>query len=339
MTDARTPLLASVIIEWENVRLSELDRCRRMLRELASQIRELHTPGVAARLAPSLTPILAEFEILILYNASAVSRTDVEQVVAAEIPPAMPHCSWRLVPAAGEGYYAQKNSGATQARGHILIFIDSDVVPEAGWLANMLAPMNDSGCQVVAGHAYLDPHGLLGRTFALVWFFPLRSDIAHVGTASWFFANCVAFRRECFLAHPYVLIAGSARGACTRLANELTAAGIPILLNTAAQVSHPAPNGLRHLFLRGIAQGRDELLKSQLQHRSGLASLGHSVAWICRWELRALKKIILHHRRVRLPLWQVPAALLIASTYWLLFPIGDIATRLFPQRMKTAIQL
>ena len=338
MTDARTPLLASVIIEWENVRLSELDRCRRMLRALAAQIAELHTPAVATRLELGLRPLVAEFEIIVLYNDAAIDGADVERVVSAEIP-STPHCTWRLVPASGEGYYAQKNFGAMRAMGDILVYIDSDVVPEPGWLANMLAPMNDPKCQVVAGHAYLDPERLVGRTFALVWFFPLRSDIARLETTSWFFANCVAFRRECFLAHPYVLIAGSARGACTQLAAELTAAGIPILLNTAAQVSHPAPNGLRHLFLRGLAQGRDELLKSRLRNCTGLASLAHSVAWISKWELRAMRKIILNHQRVGMPLWQVPAAMLVATIYWLLFPIGDIATRLFPERMKTAIQL
>lgn len=339
MTDARRPLLASVIIEWENVRLSELDRCRRMLRGLATQIAELHTPVVLTRLEPGLQPLVAEFEIIILYNDAVIDDSDVEQVVAVEIPSTSLHCTWRLIAAGGEGYYAQKNFGATRARGDILVYIDSDVVPEPGWLANMLAPMNDPQCQIVAGHAYLDPERLVGRTFALVWFFPLRSDVARIEPTSWFFANCVAFRRECFLAHPYVLIAGSARGACTQLAAELSAAGIPILLNTAAQVSHPAPNGLRHLFLRGLAQGRDELLKSRLQNHAGLASLSHSVAWICKWELRAMRKIILNHRRVGMPMWQVPAAMLIATAFWMLFPVGDIATRLFPERMKAAIQL
>jgi hypothetical protein len=336
MTDVST---ASVIIEWENVRLSELDRCRRMLRGLATQIAELHTPAAAARLEPGLQLLVVEFEVIVLYNDAAIDGADVERVVAEEIPPTTPHCTWRLVPASGEGYYAQKNFGATRARGDILVFIDSDVVPEPGWLVNILAPMNDPRCQVVAGHAYLDPERLIGRTFALTWFFPLRSQIPRIETTSWFFANCVAFRRGCFLAHPYVLIAGSARGACTQLAHELTAAGIPILLNTAAQVSHPAPNGFRHLFLRGLAQGRDELLKSRLRNRTGLASMAYSIAWICKWELRALRKIILNHHRVGMPLWQVPAAMLIATAYWLLCPIGDIATRLFPERMKAAIQL
>jgi hypothetical protein len=33
----------SVVIEWENVLLSEMDRCRRMLRELRRQILELNS--------------------------------------------------------------------------------------------------------------------------------------------------------------------------------------------------------------------------------------------------------------------------------------------------------
>lgn len=339
MTVPPTMRLASIIIEWENVRLSELDRCRRMLHSLAEQIAELHTSAVADRLAPGLRPLVVEFEIIVLYNDAAVDGGEVERIVRQEIPAATPHCSLRIVPATGESYYAQKNFGARQANGEIVLFIDSDVVPEAGWLANMLAPMNDPDCQVVAGHAYLDPQGFIGRTFALVWFFPLRSEAACIGTSTWFFANCVAFRRACFLAHPYVLIAGSARGACTRLAAELIASGLTILLNSAAQVSHPAPNGVRHLFLRGMAQGRDELLQSQLSGRRGLASMAHSFVWICRWEVRALRKIVLNHHRVGMPWWQVPMAMLIATGYWLLFPLGDIATRLFPERMKTAIQL
>lgn len=151
MTAARTPPLASVIIEWENVRLSELDRCRRMLAELATQIVDLHTPAVLARLEPALKPLVADFEIIVLYNDAAVASADVEAVVSAQIPAATPHCSVRLLPTRSEGYYAQKNFGAQQAYGDILLFIDSDVVPESGWLANMLAPMNDPECQVVAG--------------------------------------------------------------------------------------------------------------------------------------------------------------------------------------------
>ena len=48
----------SVVIEWENVQLSEMDRCRRMLRELHRQILELN-----ARTNPAL-----DFEILVAVN-------------------------------------------------------------------------------------------------------------------------------------------------------------------------------------------------------------------------------------------------------------------------------
>lgn len=54
----------SIIIEWENVKLSEMDRCREMLRAIARQIPEYFDkqPGVSAS-----DPVPAK-EILILYD-------------------------------------------------------------------------------------------------------------------------------------------------------------------------------------------------------------------------------------------------------------------------------
>ena len=37
---------------------------------------------------------------------------------------------WRLIPAQAEGYYPSKNQGARSAGGDLLLFLDSDVIPE-----------------------------------------------------------------------------------------------------------------------------------------------------------------------------------------------------------------
>ena len=55
-------------------------------------------------------------------------------------------------------------------------FLDSDVVPEPGWLDRLLDALAGPGVEVVAGGTYVEPVGLVGKTFALTWFFPLRGD-------------------------------------------------------------------------------------------------------------------------------------------------------------------
>jgi len=325
----------SIIIEWENVKLSEMGRCREMLREMAKQIPDYFDKqgGVS-----DSSPVPAA-EILILYDAGAFDGGFIEDIVATEIPRTTRHCQWRIIAAGSEGYYGLKNIGSRQAQGEVLLFIDSDLIPESGWIDSMLSPFSDPEVKVVAGHAYVTPDDMLSRTFALTWFFPLRATEARISPAKGFFANSVAFRREVFLAHPYEVIPGASRGACRLLAKKLAAERIPIISNTGAQASHPPPNGLKHFLMRGLVQGRDDLLMNQTEQRAGKGTIFHSIARIGKWQLKAFRRIVFQRGTVGLPLYQVPFALFIAGIYGFLFFTGDIATRLFPAFMKSNFHL
>jgi len=325
----------SIIIEWENVKLSEMDRCREMLREMAKQIPEYFDKQAVAP-APDLAP---SAEILILYDVGAFDGALIEDIVASEIPKSTRHCHWRIIAAGSEGYYGLKNIGSREAQGDVLVFIDSDLIPEEKWLENMLSPMQDRTVKVVAGHAYVTPDDMLSRTFALTWFFPLREQEAKISPTKGFFANSVAFQREVFLAHPYEVIPGASRGACRLLAKKLATEGVQILSNTGAQASHPPPNGLRHFLMRAVVQGRDDLLMNQTEQRTGKGTIFHSISRIGKWQLKALRRILFQHGTVGMPFYQVPFALLIASVYGCLFFGGDIATRLFPSRMKASLHI
>lgn len=327
----------SIIIEWENVRLSEMERCRSMLRTLAAQIPALYDPAppAASRAgAPS-----GDVEILVLYDADEFSGVDIERTVTAEIPPSTPHCRWSVSPGGNGGYYGLKNVGAERARGDLLVFVDSDVIPEAGWLESLIAPFSDPSLQVVAGHTYIEPRDLLSRTIALTWFFPLRSETPSVAPAKGFYANSVAFRRVCFLSHPYKPIPGAARGACRLLARELNAAGVPMVVNTAAQAAHPPPTGWKRFLIRALVQGRDDLFFNRSPQRAGKGTIFHSIARVIQWQLRAIRRILFQHRKVGLPFWQIPAALLAASAYACLLFSGDLATRISPRRMIAAFKM
>lgn len=325
----------SIIIEWENVKLSEMDRCREMLREMAKQIPEYFDSQRVEELAESAPAA----EILILYDAGAFDGSFINEIVEMEIPRTTRHCQWRIIAAGSEGYYGLKNIGSRQAQGDILLFIDSDLIPEPKWIENMLSPMQNPEVKVVAGHAYVTPDDMLSRTFALTWFFPLRATVATISPAKGFFANSVAFRREVFLAHPYQVIPGASHGACRLLAKQLMAEGVQILSNTGAQASHPPPNGLRHFLIRAVVQGRDDLLMNQTEQRAGKGSIFHSIARIGKWQLKAWRRILFGFHTVGLPFYQVPFAFFIASIYGFLFFAGDLATRLFPARMKASLHI
>lgn len=325
----------SIIVEWENVKLSEMDRCREMLRVLAKQIPEHFDQQGFADL-PECVPAA---EILILFDATAFDAAYIQDIVGTEIPSATRHCQYKLVPAANVGYFGVKNIGAFQAQGDIFLFIDSDLIPENNWLSEMLAPMKDPDVKVVAGNAYITPLDFLSRVFALIWFFPLRAEEKKFTQAKSFFANGVAFRRETFLEYPYQLIAGASRGPCVLLAKRLARAGVKMVLNTAAQAGHPPPKGLKVFLLRGVAQGRDDLLMNRTPDRPGKGTIFHSVARIARWQSKALRNILFRHGKVGMPFWQVPMALLIAGAFSLLLIYGDVGTRLFPEKMKSGFQL
>jgi hypothetical protein len=122
-------------------------------------------------------------------------------------------------------------------------------------------------------------------------------------------------------------VEGTSRGACRLLARRLTADGRGLFVNTAARVSHPAPNGLRHLLLRGLAQGRDNLLFDRVLGRGGAVESARRAG---RMQVRAWKRILRHRRSVNLGVLAVPAALAIASLYYACYAVGDAATRLGP---------
>lgn len=310
--------LASIVIEWENIQLAEADRCAAMLVELTRQIDAFgNPPGGGAQ----------DFEILVIFDDRKLPEAGVREFVAACMPAMPARAELRFLAGSGRGYYEQKNFGAQAARGRFVIFLDSDVIPEPGWLSRLLGSFDDPQVEVVCGNCFLDTGDLVSKAMALTWFFPLRDDREVLVRQNWFFANNVAFRREVAIAYPFAPLAGSSRVACRLLARRLTASGRGLFVNTAARVSHPAPNGLRHLLLRGLVQGRDNVLFDRESGRGGAIESARRAVGM---QFRAWKRVLRHRRRVNLSVFAVPAALAIASIYYACCAVGDAATRLCP---------
>ena len=171
-------------------------------------------------------------------------------------------------------YFEQKNYGFSLAKREVVVFLDSDVIPEPGWLEGLLIALRDPAVHVISGNTYIEPDSWYARAFALFWFFPLRQEDAPMARVKGFFANNVAFRREVFASHQFPRL-NTFRGHCVELARTLEANGYGIFREPRSRVSHPPPNGFSHFVARAMCQGRDERF---LIERFGPATPGHGPA-------------------------------------------------------------
>jgi hypothetical protein len=270
--------LVSVIVEWENAKLSDLDRAQRMLAQLGAQMVE------TAR-KRSL-----EAELLVLYDSDEIDPDIPRTAIAGRIDEAAWPGTIELVPAPGKRYYEQKNAGAQQAKGEILVFLDRDVVPDAGWLDGLLTALDDPTIDFVGGEAYHATETLHDRLFAAFWGFPTRHPSRGVYRRQSFYANNVAVRRETFLANPFP-DAAAYRGQCAQLAKSMGSRGIAVYRQGASAVSHPPPRGARTFVVRALCQGHDTVYWKSRQ-RFGALLHTNPAASTLRW-LRALWHVLL----------------------------------------------
>jgi hypothetical protein len=303
----------SIIIEWENARLSAAARSVRLLSELRLQAADIGTGPV---------------ELLLLFDPAETDAEELGAMLETQLGPPDGVIDWRLVEAAEAGYYRMKDQGARLASGDTLVFLDSDIVPEPGWLKELLSPFDDPGVQAVTGCTYIETPDLVSRVFALTWFFPLRSRPGPVVETRSFFANNLAFRRSLYERYPFPRLRGTSRGACIALAEQFVEEGITVYRNPTARVGHPAPNGLKHFIWRALAQGRDRLSRERMkQSRWGASIFAGAVRWI-RHCGGSVMKILTRFYRVQLNPLLIPCAIAIAWAYYSLYWCGELMSHL-----------
>lgn len=316
----------TVVVEWENVLLARQERSEVMLSRLAAQAHALDR----------------SVEVVVVCDPAGTDLAGLRALLVDRLGPAdAARLPWRLVSAPDAHYYELKNRGVATARGAVIVFLDSDVVPDAGWLAALVDLFADPAVAVVAGNSYVDPRGLYGRALALGWFFPRRSEMpSRHGGATHFWANNVAFRREVLLTNPFPRPNdGSTRGACADLAATLRGQGIRLWATTAAQVSHPPPNGLRHFLVRAVADGRDRVLRWRRAGKPRWSLPLRSLEHYLRVTLRAFSATARHRRSVGLALPLVPAACAIQGAYYGLAWLGAVATWAAPGPMSRGFRV
>lgn len=254
------PATVAVIIEWENALLSDVDRARRMLAALDEQAKA-YARGHNTR-----------FDLLVMYDPGSVDISVPKTTVDQEIDPADWPGEVRFVAAPHLHYFDQKNLGARSTDAEAILYLDSDVVPDAGWLGHLLDGLDQPGVQVVGGQTYLATDTLLDRLFAGFWFFPVDPKLKGLRPMGVFYANNVIFRREVLERYRFEP-ASAYRGQSTALARQLRRDGVPIHRHGEATMSHPAPENLNHVFARAVVHGYDNVYWArQKPHGAWLAS-------------------------------------------------------------------
>jgi Glycosyl transferase family 2 len=196
-------------------------------------------------------------EVLILYDPVVTDPGLIHRIARENINDTFMSERFRLLPAEGKHYYELKNYGAMQTTGNIVIFLDSDVVPESQWLMSLLSAVSRPEVDVVCGNTYVPLTSIYFRIFALFWFFPLRSATDDLKQSPHFFANNVAFRRRTLEPHHPKF-----RGQCVDPAHTLIENGFGLYIAEGARVRHPPPSGVCHLIARALCEGHDSALVS-----------------------------------------------------------------------------
>jgi hypothetical protein len=311
----------SVIVEWENALLASDERL----------------PSLFAALASELAPFQSAAELLALFDPDTIDREALKTRIVRQFVPACPSTPVRFVEAPALHYYELKNRGVLEAQGDIVVFADSDIVPEPGWLGGLVGTL-DSDCTLgmVAGHTDIAPSDIVGKAFAASWFFPLRpSAITTKTPAAFLWANNCAYRRNVFLAYPFRTEAeGQTRGACGRQLRELIKAGIRTA-NVPALVSHPPPNGVRHVVVRALAEGRDHML-SQIRPSTPplkrLAALLRRIMFAARRIGDTVRNAVSPQSRRTLgaDIHEIPAIIAIMLGYYVFYCAGSVAAAVSP---------
>jgi len=313
----------SVIIELENILLSEQSRTEQLLRVLDRQVAESDSA----------------VEIIFGFNPDQVSGTDAQRFLSGRLESACStgRVSVHLCPLPGHHYYEIKNAAARLAHGDILLFLDSDVIPEPDWFIALTGTMHDHpDISVLTSQVYIDPDDIVGKAFALGWFFPLRSDKKDLEKNSGqMLVSSLAMRRKFFLANPFPgLPEGVTRGACRLLHRELLSRNIAIWHQPRAAVSHPAPNGFRHVTIRGLATGRDYLVNEVPGNSTGPKAFARIWDKTMSELRRARRNIRMNGHRVGLRRPGKAVALGIIGYFYLLALLGGGLSLAFPQRSR-----
>lgn len=179
----------------------------------------------------------------------------------------------RLLAEQRSGAARARNRGLEEAGGEIVVFLDDDVVPEAGWLSRLVAPILTGEADGTGGRVLLDPTVALPAWFNPDW---MAGYLAQVDPAcgehqlqvgEWLVSATAAFGADLVRAAGGFDVALGPRAGTplvnddVELSRRLVAGGARLRYVPGATVVHELPASRltrRYLMRRLWAQGRSD---------------------------------------------------------------------------------
>jgi glycosyltransferase involved in cell wall biosynthesis len=295
----------SIVVEMENAKSIDWAEIGVGLNALAREIAAVSAIGFARP------------KLIISHGGQDEDADSLRRNFRAEAPRLEEVAEIGFVACPGGRYYDLKNNGIQETDGELVVFLDSDTVPEPDWLATLLGPFQDPGIVCVNGYTYLLCDDFFSRTFALMWFFPMAQGDKRFASKRALNANNTAFRRDWISSHPFPENNGF-KVSCTLLTHELRREGHE-LRNVNARVYHYSPRGWRFFFWRALVTGRDadrKFVALRSPSRGERIAKSFSRWFTTSW--RTTRRIISHARPAGMPLWQIPFALIVAQAFYTL---------------------
>ncbi len=306
----------SIVVEMENAKAIDEDEVGVSFTALAREIERATADDQYAK------P-----ELIIVHSGPNTDTPLLQQRIGELVPQLGTVAKLVFSACTGGRYYEVKNRGAGLATGDVVIFADSDTTVEPGWLSTLLKPLEDPNTTAVSGYTYLDYDDFASRTFALLWFFPLRDGDQRFASRRAMNANNCAFRRKWLVNHPYPANNGF-KVSCTLLTSQLQASGDDFV-RVDARAGHYPPRGWRFFFWRALVTGRDADRKFVALESPSRA--GRLLKATRRWfstSWRVGKRFITHAPQTGMPIWQIPFALIVGLVFSTLVFLAQAAMAL-----------
>jgi len=243
-------LTFSIVIETDNLEIADLDALRACLQSLGEQ--------------PALQRAAGAFLVdggELPDEAFGVFHRDFPWLTIVRAEP-------------GTAYIALKARGASLAKSDVIIFCDSDVRYESGWLDALLSGFRQRPeAQIVCGETTTPIHGPYSLAFALTFNFPRFTGERALVPCAMYWANNVAIRRSLIEQAPIPDPAALYRGQNLVHGAELARRGLTIWRQPTARAVHivipPGEIARRYMIL-----GRDSATLARLgRDRSGCSPL------------------------------------------------------------------